>query len=536
VALAVLASAWLGGSVSAHAQTCAFATHTYPNPDGENRFRINVAQFQSHLGIPQSRVGFMVEHAASTWNLSGRSGWFRLMGTTTLENELCELPAHYWNRVTMSADWRCIFGRAFAIPVCQGQHWWINVCPGFPWSTIGDPDPDQIDLIATLVHEFGHVLNLGHPPTPFCGAANGGAVMCTDALPGKTMHRELYSWDVTCSYDAADARDTRTYARLHSSGSFGAESLVTPVDGFRGAPGAVEVPSLMWFRAMHRSTVSDRTWLTTYNSASNNFPSQTLNLGERGLQLSVVWWHEQIDRIRAIFLYEISTPGGWNQTWGARSAIYAPDFSGGLLGTPWLRHCTSGSGPSCPSQIVRTGHRLSHAHDNVSDVSVTAWMHQSRTSGNEDREIRIAYEYQGGERVGVPYITGIRTSVAPAIACNYPHADGFACLVAYVDFNDPDYRVRVRAFIRFFGTLVWHPNVVTMPVPTTHGVALWYHNGLWWLAANQSVLTGGSLEVRVYSSSDGQSWSYATGLGPSIQAPAVVSYRVAGDNRIMISR
>jgi len=162
-------------------------------------------------------------------------------------------------------------------------------------------------------------------------------------------------------------------------------------------------------------------------------------------------------------------------------------------------------------------------------------MHQSRTSGSEDREIRIAYEYQGGERVGIPYLTGIQTSVAPAVACNYPYADGYACLLAYVDYNDPEYRVRVRAFIRFFGVLVWHSNVVTAPVRTTHGVALWYHNGLWWLAANRAGFAG-SLDVRVYSSSNGQSWSYVTSVGTSIQAPAVVSYRITGANRIMTSR
>jgi len=284
-----------------------------------------------------------------------------------------------------------------------------------------------------------------------------------------------------------------------------------------------------------RSEFTSRVRLTTYNTASGTSPSQTLNLGERGFQLSMVWWREQVDRIRSVFLYEISIPGGWDQTWGARSALYATDFSGGLLGTPWLRHCTSGSGSTCPSEVVRTGHRLSHAHDNVSDVSVTAWMHQSRTSGNEDREIRIAYGYQGGERVGVPFNTSIRTSVAPAVACNSPHADGYACLLAYVDYDSPNYTVKVRAFIRIFGTLIWHPNEVIMPISTTHGVAVWYHNGLWWLAANRSFAVG-PLDVLVYSSADGQSWSYATNLGRSIQAPAVVSYRTVGFNRVMLSR
>jgi len=73
-----------------------------------------------------------------------------------------------------------------------------------------------------------------------------------------------------------------------------------------------------------------------------------------------------------------------------------------------------------------------------------------------------------------------------------------------------------------------------MPVRTTHGVAVWYHNGLWWLAADRSAFTG-ALEVLVYSSSDGQSWSYVTNLLLSVQAPAVISYRIAGTNRIMIA-
>jgi len=310
LALGAVVSAWLGGTSVAHGQACVLSGNTYPSPDGQNACYVNAAQFQSHLGVNQAQVGYMVEHAASTWNLSGRSGWLHLHGTTSLADDTCSLPGHYVNRVTMFAHSSCNIYRAFAIPVCQGQHWWVNVCPNYTWSTVGNPGTGEIDLITTLAHEFGHVLNLGHPSGTFCGGVNGGAVMCPSASsPQSTRQRDVYPWDIACSYDATGARNTLTFARFHSSGSFGAESLVDPVDGFRGAPGAVEQPSFMWFRAMHRGVLSDRTWLTTYNSASGTFPAQTHNLGARGLQLSVVWWHEQIDRIRSVFLHEIASPG-----------------------------------------------------------------------------------------------------------------------------------------------------------------------------------------------------------------------------------
>jgi hypothetical protein len=440
----------------------------YPNPGGLNEYRINVANFSAALGLTQGEAVALVGHAAAAWNLNGSTGFFRYIGTTNREGpiDFCNDSGN-WNLVTMNAGLAedCDGnGYAFAVPVCNDTRWWINLCTNVPrsWSFSGFPASNEADLVVVATHEFGHVLNLAHPPgvPNVCSSTGRGATMCPD-LPNVhlTRQRDIYPWETECLFRAASGRDLDLVAAAQVNGNFQSPQL------YADAPNA------------YQGHISAR-W-----SGSNVFWSRALrNIGLRSLVSSLAWWPERSDELRAYYHAGLGSPS-WTQPWGLGQVVYPVNLSSSSAAV-YFRHCVGSS--SCTStEIVRSAHRLAHAWDDYNDSSVTVWAHQNRLNSSQEREIRIAHDVVGVNTVGLPHLSGRRTTVAPAIACKAYQADGYDCIVAYVPFETAGGTIVLGMFYRNFqGQYYWRASNLVLPYSTYTGVALWYSSGYWWLAYN----------------------------------------------------
>src|SRR5699024_2981565 len=94
-------------------------------------------------------------------------GWFVYEGdsSVTQASSACE-ELDGTNLIRMGdfpQDALCATARAFIGKRCDGAIWEMVVCRNDRWSWLGVPATNQIDLIQTITHEFGHALGLDHP-------------------------------------------------------------------------------------------------------------------------------------------------------------------------------------------------------------------------------------------------------------------------------------------------------------------------------------------------------------------------------------
>jgi hypothetical protein len=524
----------------AHAQACVPATQTYPSPDGLNRYRINTGQFAAELGMTSAQARFAVGLAASAWNLNGRSGYFEYSDSTTREgpDDFCSDPGD-WNLITISEDDFGVCGNgaafSFVAPACNGTRWWMNICPNstlvfWKWMWSGSPTVGHVDLVQSIAHDFGHVIGLGHPTDTMCNV--GGAVMCRTAYSiGGTRQRDLYPWDVRCSFDYADARQLDVVAAEYWFGTLSGTYPVAPDEAFKGHPNRQSSgtgPS--WSRTVHRGNDPVRTWVSTYPSLLATSPSRHVNSARRSHTPSATWWPERPEYLRSMLHVELGS-ASWDQSYGIMQALSTVDLSAGTLS--WLSHCTTAGWP-CSNSIVQSGHRIAHAWDDYNSTSVTSWVHQNRWDHTGDREIRISHGSFSDQHVGLPHKTGRYAPLPPAIACRaYQAGDYYDCILAYVSLGDLDGRIRLRMFYYYQGNYYWRPTEVSLSLYTATGMTLWYQSGYWWLAYG---VLGTANAVHVYRSSNGNVWSYQHSLGRSIQAPAAASHWAEELNYVYLAR
>jgi hypothetical protein len=523
----------------AHAQACVQSNGNYPDPSGRNDYRINIGSFNAELGLHTAATIMAVGLAQSTWTQNGRSGYFLYDGSTDFEGDgdFCNATTG-WNLVTMVDHGDCASARGFVKTQCNGTRWWMNVCPRDNWSTFGDPGSGEIDMIQTMAHEFGHLTKLGHPGSTFC--STGGAVMCPTASSNQlTRQRDLYPWDVECSFDFAAARDLDVISIQQTGGVFSSPVTVPPSGSppsgaYRGHPAARwSGGTPYWSRVVHRDTTTETdTRMTSYLGITSTATARTANVGLNSHTPSMVWWPEESSDIRSIYQRPTSSTKSWTQTYGARQSIYPFDLSASA-NFQWLQHCTNGSTP-CSSAIVRTGHRIAHAWNDDIDQSMTAWVHQNRLTNSSDREVRITHDVLSATLLSQPAVPGVQSSVPPVLACkNGQAAEGYDCILAYVAYNEQFGHIRHRYFsVAANGTYTWRNNEMIDGSATYSGMALWHQDGYWWRAYNHN----NTSNVIIHKSADGLSWSFVTHHGLSVQAPAAVSTFTGYTNHLFLTR
>ncbi|MEZ4462230.1 MAG: hypothetical protein R3E66_21415 [bacterium] len=201
-----------------------------------------------------------------------------------------------------------------------------------------------------------------------------------------------------------------------------------------------------------------------------------------------------------------------------------------------LRTCQtlSGSGylNSCAlSKSIQSAYRIGFAYDEAIGRSVYVWgqLERSNLTVNGDLRVAIGTVSNNHATTGPPYSLGVRTDVAPGVACKTGAAGSggsYDCIVAYTDVADPVGSIRIKRFksatvsgthfqpivesgFQMITSSGWHR--------TASPIGLVHHDGKWRLLMKLGLASGGG-GLRVYSSTTGDTNSWSLDLLGSYSA------------------
>jgi len=467
------------------------------------------------------------------WNHSAAGREFRYMGTTTLIKGGCGFGVVRGGKIVggqiVSKD-----GPATMLSECFGEGFSLEIPAGFTsgtprrWVT-GDPalasPSNRSDLVGFFAHEFGHAVGIGHPLQ-----SNAHGVM------NNNTKRDLFQIDIECAevfYDGG----TRSASIKEMTFTSGSTSTSTLYSGYwTGAPGV---------SAGGGSGTPDRfrgarmghggPWAERYSSSlihldqflmTTHTPQPPIRIHRRELN--------QAYRDAIIFQKKNADNYGLQESEKFRQRMYVSptgfDNSGNYYTEYYtdLRHCTSPSGStplaSCSSsEHLHSGHRVSAGFDTAVNRSVYAWTMQDRTNYSSTHNgLRVSIGSYGGSYynsaiLGFGFSAGVRSDVAPAVACkeNQAGSSGYDCMIAYTDITDPKNSVRFKRFDSTASTSFYYPTfesghhqIDSAGWPRTASpIALFHHNGKWWVAFKLALATG-SGGVRLYSSTNGNTGTW----------------------------
>lgn len=536
------------------AQTCVASNANHYTADDRREFRVSSVFDGALSGVTDVEFQRAAAQAAATWNEQTATRPFFYNGLSSrtdlpdTKQECDDLGIDYsLVRVDIVTDTgskgvaqgRCYDGsgraRQFLISIYQDQadgslrSWESN------GSTIGST---EFDLLQTMTHEFGHTLRLGHPSGEY------GTMRPTTI--GTNRQRDLYLWDMSCLRTlsgAPDERQTRVKRIPVSGGALGSES--TPFSALgkyqsKGSPGITWVTGSTEFSAAAQSSNNTITpWWTRglNNSNTNNFPS---TVAERDLvsMFTEATFREDTSQDRVIYITPDEYPTSLAS--GSEHRVAYRRSSNGFSSSNWgtLRACSGLSGflRCSGTQYIYSGKPPAVSWDYEVDRTIFAWVNQNRSDNTDTREIRISVGYVNNYTLNQPIETGIQSNVTPGIACRTNQALGHNCLMAYVDQTDGLQRIKLRRFTpvrsgnRYI--LQWHPTTTTFSSAVTASrIAVWYHDGQWWLAYRTS---SPGQRVNVFTSATSSGWVSQGAPTYSDVGPTAVSYW-AGNNQLFFA-
>jgi hypothetical protein len=587
------ASAQLPAGCQADVHVCRFVTGIAP--DGANMdYRIASHTFDLLSNVPRSAGEAVVVTGAETWNNQANGATFRLTHLNASQfDPTCGANGYNLVKVVDTsiecAGFGMFRGRCKDPQTDNWTNWNIEInthydenywnsdpmsCVEIDWS-VATPGVNQIDLLGSVVHEFGHAMGLGHPCHEPAQPPVTAAVMGPGASgPAGERRRDLYRWDIECSNETGvRLREIRRHWN-YSNGTL-------------QQTGARILPSWLSSKATPEYSLRAGTWVVGYNWTHSSISAPTS-----------CWEHQNQSNdfcsgtgpgtgtVAATLAEDAGTHDNWfrgtdqefvgvsinptNYDIGDRRVLHVRSSNGNFGGTPGrLEYCSEGMGGgwmNCYLGLTRpltTARRLAVTHvdaqtDSGADtVSLFAWSHQDRlyqTPPLQNREILLSAGRVSNHVLPYPHSTGLRTSVGPAVACNPAH-ESWSCIVVYASDEVNVGQVRVHRFWvttnQFNTHYIVHqetggglppwipPSVVTRTVATNlrtgSDLAAWVNDGRWWIAVRPISTDAGQQQfIRVYSSHDAISWQLESTLnGTSVMGPAAISTKRSGSNQIL---
>jgi hypothetical protein len=585
-AIATLAFLSFTYSSNAEAQTCRFI-NVPSDPDGHVKWRINGnTSAISELTTDQILVAGAL--ATNTWNDNANGITFQFAGTssrTTLPNksidcasagidfnlltvEGCSVTAGYSEGTLAVAEPKCIsagkptkyhirvFGSGGA--TCTDRTYGV----GFPGSAI--------DLVALLTHEFGHAIGLDHSGTPCsddgdCSSGNtcggspgrcGGSqtlVSTMAPLAFGSRGRDLYTYDIKCANEVSTIRERTPKARTITSGTWTSE--ITPdFDLIPSADVALGFTSLGGGTTIALTSVQSNCVAWRKNTLSSDPIECTGADNLLGIGPSNIRWTEFSADDRVVFSETSQVDNALTLANSSSNAVSkhriryrrsGNGFQTGASGS--LSACTSfTSFMQCSSTApIASGEATSSAllpgnfgPSFPNGVTVFAWTNQQRDSlFSQDQMVKIAVGMVGTTVLPTPTDLGVRSTVAPGVACN-PDAP-FDCIVAYVDPTDSSAQVRIKRFnitteaLRFGISAEGGFHEIDTNVGTAARVAVLFNdrppfsfNDRYWIVI-RALRTNEPLEA--FSSANGATWTQDTSfsgtshVGPSSSGNSTAS-------------
>lgn len=499
----------------------------------------------SDVQLTDSQLQHAAILAAGIWNEHGNAGFFRFTGTTSL-TDLADTEAGCTSNNTEYS--LIIFtddvdsNTALAQPECGGTQFKITVNPRFnngvdlirPFGNrsqaISTPPSGEYikDVAGVLVHELGHVQDLGHP---------SGSEQCVmGGFDNDVRKRDLYEWDIYCSDDISAASATRdgTGVRVdHTSSGFSAQSAFSGADAVAKATAGLTFDSTTpkFSTAYHRGT--NIAWDENadgsgyVNMSGSGFPSTINSLG-----FQVAYFREDSNQTDRIF-YPFYDDDGTDFLATAVHMVRQGRSTDEFANTNWatLNHCTATSGSNCTASTpVYSRANLAVAYSESLARSIIGWIdadHSGDGTASDANEILISIGYMDDDTLAVPNRTGLYTAVPPSVACKDNFSGSYDCILAYVPMSDMTNPVTVARF-SIGGS--WPLHTVTLDgteyaIGSSSGnqVAVWWHHAhsKFFVAYRTA---SASQDIWVRNSSAGTSWSGSARIGTDpITGPSAAS-------------
>lgn len=515
----------------AAAGDCVTSNVNHGNTSGSKSYRINEGNSADYPGTLISGRRRAVIAAADMWNDSGNAGTFRYTASTTatdIPSALADCTAagvNYslvvfdnQNGVRAETEGRCISGGVatqFIIKVhakdSSGTNW--------GWSTGAIGAATEFDLIQTIAHEFGHTQRLGHP-----GSGEAAVMQPTNASQGLTRQRDIYQWDHKCHAEISGYRTLTGYRRNQT----GAGAFINPEVSYTGTLRATKgTPSYNASTGQYHTIINESSCYFFTDGLYGTGRCITPIDRRSGIGPRAASWREDSTMDRTFYANWLDTPTAYSFSSAHRVQYVRSDNEYVTQISGSLSRCTSMTGfMTCSAtQAVNAGRMLSVGWDALISRSVTAWAQQTRLDDAADRQINVAVGNVSHTTLPQPDGLGVRSLVAPAVACNGTSASGYHCMVAYVDPTDDEHYVRIRRFTPVASAtrypLSVHGTTTTLSVRSSSALAAWYTTDKFWLAirpaeANQETIIYRSPNTVTWTK-EGTTWGYSA-VGPSVIA------------------
>ena len=512
------------------------------------RYKIDVERMSRLLNMKPEDIIQGVHMAAAIWNEQACGGYFVYMGESNSYPDCGGREGWQEFEVFITAEEDGGTAAGGTVGICSNKTWtWADKViiyakndknpNGINWSIVQGGTPSPHDFVANLVHEFGHVLGLGHSLAPI-----KRSIMRVNGTNNMLLfRRNLFEYDLYClhaGYLRQFQKGPRPHLRLlrayvrdqRNDGSFDPPRLAYGAFATQIGLG----PSNNWFGGTWPMTSSmamsvespfspdDRPdeqhfrWKPTYYSNTckfgvtqrfveyedlKKFPSKCYDSTIHGSG-PVVGYFKELPTIDRVFYSD------WKQTdtnfpdHPAHKVLFSTD----LCRDPFqkeLYYCnTMGKEGECEKAGADKSNVMSAwpvrvVWDEHSQKTVFLWVHDAgRGSIGADNQIRMSFgpakEVDGNyseDTINKPFMLNhpvtklpLRLIATPGLACKQEAVFGgkYDILLIYSDFFDPlsVYAMGLRYDITSNKLAMSNPikiKVKNLTIRTATCISTWYH-------------------------------------------------------------